>query len=1103
MEFKKRYQALNDAQREAVDCIDGPVMVVAGPGTGKTELLSVRVANILQKSDALPQNILCMTFTESGATAMRERLAGLIGPDAYKVAIHTFHSFGTEIINRYGEYFYHGAHFRPADELSSYEILSSLLEKLPHKNPLASTMNGEYTYLRDIQSAISDLKKSGLTPDEFGLILDRNDAISEWIRPHLNTTFGERLSKKTFDIVQALLQKIEAYDDEPLSLIGYRPLRDVVYETLSVALSEAQENNTTKPLTAWKKIYIQKDSSGELCLRDQLRSAKLRSLGSMYYDYLIAMQTAQLYDYDDMILRVVHAMEVFNDLRFDLQETYQYILVDEFQDTNDAQMRMIWNLTNNEATMGRPNLMVVGDDDQAIYRFQGAKVSNIIDFTSRYRDVRIVTLTDNYRSAGTILSLARSIIIQGEERLETSLGLDKTLTPHRQATGKISFDSYASDHESRYALAQSIADTYRHDSSRSIAVIARNHRQLISLLPHLQTHALPVRYEHQDDILQAEPIQQLELLGRVVHAIGTQQFDEANALLPELLAHPAWTIAPIDIWKLSITAHHNSSYWLEEMLVSPGKLQQIAEWLIVTSHRALSEPLEYMFDLLFGVTDSQAGDTSHDELVIESGEETEDFISPYRAYFFPSDSLETTPGKYLIYLSALQKLRSSLREFRPDRVLMLSDFIEFLDLHHDMNLAIRDTTTIENDQSAITLLTAHKSKGLEFDTVYITDAVESIWGVSARSRSRLLQFPANLPLAPAGDSDDERLRLLYVASTRAKDSLLFFAGRYNDNGKELLPIGFIPTEVLSPIEHPTLGATQRIEALHHDWRAPLLDIQTATKDQLLRPLLDRYKLSATHLNNFLDVSRGGPELFLLHNLLRFPQAMSPSAAYGSAIHAVLQRAHAHLTSTGKRRPVEDILHDYEELLTRHQLSETEFAKQLQRGTTTLNEFLRQRYDSFAPSQLVEQSFATESIMIDEALITGAIDLIDIDTDEKTIFITDYKTGKSARSWRGITDYERIKLHHYEQQLIMYKLLVEHSRHFAGYTVTGARIEFVEPDEKGEIITLDYDYDEAKIKQFRHLLHTVWTRIQSLNFDGNPVYTLDYQGILDFERDVMS
>src|ERR1035437_10388980 len=109
MDFKKRYATLNKAQREAVDAIDGPVMVIAGPGTGKTELLSVRTANILQKTDTLPENILCLTFTDSGANAMRERLTEIMGKDAYKVAIHTFHSFGSEIINQYGEYFYQGA----------------------------------------------------------------------------------------------------------------------------------------------------------------------------------------------------------------------------------------------------------------------------------------------------------------------------------------------------------------------------------------------------------------------------------------------------------------------------------------------------------------------------------------------------------------------------------------------------------------------------------------------------------------------------------------------------------------------------------------------------------------------------------------------------------------------------------------------------------------------------------------------------------------------------------------------------------------------------------------------------------------------------------
>ena len=122
MDFSSRYQKLNAAQKQAVDHIDGPVLVVAGPGTGKTELLSMRAANILRQTDTLPENILCLTFTESGAAAMRERLSQIIGKDAFRVAIHTFHSFGTEIINQNAEYFYHGAHFRAADELSSYEL---------------------------------------------------------------------------------------------------------------------------------------------------------------------------------------------------------------------------------------------------------------------------------------------------------------------------------------------------------------------------------------------------------------------------------------------------------------------------------------------------------------------------------------------------------------------------------------------------------------------------------------------------------------------------------------------------------------------------------------------------------------------------------------------------------------------------------------------------------------------------------------------------------------------------------------------------------------------------------------------------------------------
>jgi DNA helicase-2/ATP-dependent DNA helicase PcrA len=158
MDFTKRYGSLNKAQKKAVDTIEGPVMVIAGPGTGKTELLSVRAANILRSTDTLPENILCLTFTESGASAMRERLRTIIGKDAYKVAIHTFHSFGTEIMNQFSEFFYEGAHFRPADDLSRYEIIHSIFETLGHANVLNKKMNGDYTYLSESLTVISELK---------------------------------------------------------------------------------------------------------------------------------------------------------------------------------------------------------------------------------------------------------------------------------------------------------------------------------------------------------------------------------------------------------------------------------------------------------------------------------------------------------------------------------------------------------------------------------------------------------------------------------------------------------------------------------------------------------------------------------------------------------------------------------------------------------------------------------------------------------------------------------------------------------------------------------------------------------------------------------
>jgi DNA helicase-2/ATP-dependent DNA helicase PcrA len=838
MDFKQRYNALNERQRKAVDTIDGPVMVVAGPGTGKTELLSVRTANILAKTDTLPSAILCLTFTDNAARNMRERLVGLMGAEGYKVAIHTFHSFGAEVMNRHSQFFYHGAHFKPADELSAHEILTELLQKLPHDNPLASTMNGEFTYIKDVQRIISDMKRSGYTPDEINSILDRNDAFTSWVLPKLQASFAPTMSKKQFDRIAELVDEIGTYDDEPLELIGYHPLYTHIHSSLDSALQQAQDENSTKPLSAWKKAYLYKNEAGEQALRDSKKSEKLRAATKLYYEYLIAMQERALYDYDDMILRVVHAMEVFNELRYELQESYQYIMVDEFQDTNEAQMRMLWNLTNHPLQEQSPNILVVGDDDQAIYRFQGADMSNILDFTTRYNNVKVITLTDNYRSVPKVIDAGRHVVTTISERLETTLeGIDKTLTPHyTAATSNVDFVRYPSETDTRHQLAQSILSSYKKDSSASRAVIARNHRQLLSLLPHLEAAGIPLRYELQENCLDSEPVQQLELVSRVVMLISQGSYDEANELLPELLSHPAWAIPAKDLWRLGVGATKQRRYWLEAMLEDEGKLQSVAEWLIVMAHLSLNTPLETMIDTLFGVGDSQSAEESSQDEQDPLADITEELVSPYRAYFFPSEGLDTMPTQYVVWLHTLQQLRARLRDYANEHTLRLTDFVRFIDMHREAGIRMQAITNVEHDDTAITLLTAHKSKGLEFDEVYILDASEHVWGEGARSRGRLIQFPSNMPLSPAGENADERLRLLFVAITRARKNLTFVTSQEMDSGKAVLPVAVLHHEAFTITERES-SIPSTIESLRNDWKVRVIDVDLATKEQILR---DRY-----------------------------------------------------------------------------------------------------------------------------------------------------------------------------------------------------------------------------------------------------------------------
>ena len=1154
MDFQTRYAKLNANQRQAVDYIHGSLLVIAGPGTGKTELLSMRTAQILRQTDTLPDSILCLTFTESGAANMRQRLRQIIGEDAYKIAIHTFHSFGTEIINQHRQYFFRGADAQPADELTQHQIVTEILERLDWRNPLSAKNNGEFVYTSELIRVISEFKQSGLTPAELRLVMADNQRAIADIASDIQQVFATKISKKTIKLFAPLAEKVaervggggitepsgDTDDSAPDNTAAtaqiptnlppsITPYAQVLALSIAHATQEAIDANSTKPLTAWKNKWCEKNAVGEFVLKDFTAAEKLSAAIDVYEAYGNVLAERSLFDYDDMILSVIQACETHPELRANLQEQYQFIMVDEFQDTNLAQLRLLFDLTGDE---DNPNIMAVGDDDQAIFSFQGADVGNIQRFRQHYHDPKIIVLTDNYRSAADILTAARGVITQGTDRLENTIdGLSKQLTAHASGSGaRVEIQEFASVSEERAGIARQIAKLIkRGENPAHITVIARHHKELIELLPYLYRQNLAVNYERHDDILEQDIIQALDKLARVVMAIHQNNLDAANSLLPEVIAHPAFGFSALDIWRLSLHAYNHRQLWLESMLAS-STFQPFGEWLLERAKDVPNLPLEEQLDKLLGL-EMGAGITPIDSVqrLQSTGEElssellftrrasedaraaiavrsSEESSSPtsLAAHYFSPDNLAQNPDAYLTTLESLRTLRQKLRDRATDATPTLADFLEFINLHRSTKTRL---THIRPQAStlggAINLMTAHKSKGLEFPHVFVIGAIDSAWGEKVRSRSRLIRYPANLQLQPAGASYDERLRLFFVAMTRAKTTLTMTYSQTNDAGSDTMIASFLTDHTPTIISAADTPATQ-ITVAQTDWSTRLSAPMSAELKDVLAPTLETYKLSVTHLNNFLDVSRGGPQNFLLNNMLRFPSAKSPAASYGTAIHASLQQLHNLLGADHRLPPTERILHYFRTSLEAQHLTPDDFELYLDKGTAALTAFLDAKSSDFRDTELAELDFAHQGVVVGGARLTGKLDVADIDKNNKTIFVTDYKTGKPSHSWKGASDYEKIKLHKYRQQLMFYQLLVESSHDYGNFTFTGARLQFVEPDMKtGDILSLEDTFSEEELSEFARLIGIVWRKITTLDLPDISGYSADYKGMVQFEDDLLA
>ena len=393
-------------------------------------------------------------------------------------------------------------------------------------------------------------------------------------------------------------------------------------------------------------------------------------------------------------------------------------------------------------------------------------------------------------------------------------------------------------------------------------------------------------------------------------------------------------------------------------------------------------------------------------------------------------------------------------------------------------------------------MTAHKAKGLEFDTVYLIDAESEEWGSKCREKNAMIKLPPNLPLDNVGTTDDEKRRLFFVAITRAMRQL-HLSSHSGQGSKELnqleYALDYIPATSLD--EPDTPEATKELATSAFSF---LLD-SSLDRKSLLADRLSSYSLSASDLNAFTDLTYGGPERFLLDRLLRLPGVQTVNQLFGTAIHAVMQSLHNYAGGEdhpGKLPPIEQTYQVFQTSFRTTSLDEATARKWSAKGRAIIDAYYEKRSESFRPNQRAE--LRLEATISDGVRLNGKLDAVELDSHKRQAIITDYKTGKFFPSFSSIN---KDSIHAYANQLMFYKLLFESSNQYHDWQVTEGVIEFVVPDPKtGQLIAPVFDYGRlADMDEFTKLVQAVYRRIVNLDFPDVSQFARSLTGTKQFER----
>lgn len=1018
--FKAVLSQLNHSQLQAVEQIEGPVMVIAGPGTGKTHILTARIGQILLNTDTQAHNILCLTFTDAAVNAMRQRLLDFIGPEAHRVHIYTFHSFCNKVIQEHLEVF--GRHdLDPLSDLERIDIVRGIIDNLDIEHTLKSSAYDIYYYEQHLADLFKLMK-------------------------------AERWS---IDFIQ---NKITEY----LADLPNQPEMRYKRNAGEYKIGDLKAAEIQKITRQMKRLY---------------EGAKL------FDAYQQELLKRQRYDYEDMILWVLEAFEKEEFLLRLYQEQYLYFLVDEFQDTNGSQSAVVEHLVSYWGD--NPNLFIVGDDDQSIYEFQGARVKNMVDFYDKYHaKLLLIVLRENYRSTQAILDAARATIDHNEIRIIKKikgLELDKILYSanplYSSNPTPVQIRAYPNETQEEIFVIQEIEALQKQGIAlKEIAIIYAKHRQGDHLIKLLEKRNIPYQTKRRINVLELPLMHNLRKLLGYIAQEATKPLSNEEVFF-EFLYYDFIGISPSDAHQLVTWLSTNNHQLFKEkeydnLHTWRGMIRQkeILESLHLQDIQRIIQFSEFLDSAIYN-SKNWSLPQLFEYIINKSG--LVQFIAHHEQKLWFTQVL-------LTFFDFIKQ------ETAKNHRLTLKGMLYLLEQMESNNIGM-GVFQLHYAEDGVNLLTAHSAKGLEFEYVFIINALKDFWEPN-NSAGRRFPFPDNISYSSETDGLEAARRLFYVAMTRAKKQLYISYYQYDKKQKGLQNACFIAE--LQEATDAVQFSEQELK-LSEEWQ--LLLLQQAINAPIM-PLLDKatldylledFKMSISAMNSYIHCPLG----FYFEYVLKIPTLQSVEASYGIAIHNTLHKI-LNFAIFKNKNVLPDILFVLDTFVVemkkqRYHISQQAYKECLELGNRHLPMYYASRKASWSKT-LQEATILTEKSLKNVEWqgipMTGVVDKLLFLPSEYglKLHVVDYKTGKLKEQRLQSPTEANPYGGTYWRQLIFYKILIDNSN-IATNKVSSAEIDYLTPNEDNIFPSKTIYIENQEVLTVERIIKEVYTSILKHDF----------------------